>query len=325
MRETWNPAAAARGLREAGFGEVQEALPLSRLTAGRVGGPADVVLTVRTVEALAVAAGWLWQREYPFRILGGGSNVLAADAGYRGVIVLNTCRAMRQEEGAAGPRLWAESGANFGMLARRSAEQGLSGLEWAVSIPGTVGGAVVGNAGAYGGDVAGSLEVAEILHPSEGRSRWDSARLAYGYRSSWLKSHPGEAVVLGAGFRCQLTSSEAVKARMAEFVAQRQRTQPPGASWGSTFKNPPGDSAGRLLDEAGLKGLRRGDAQISPAHANFILNLGDARAADVRQLVEEARQRVKAQSGIELELEVELIGTWEPGGPGSIATGEAAV
>ena len=258
MTETWNPAAVARGLRETGFGEVQKSLPLSRLTAGRVGGPADVVLTVRTVEALAAAAGWLWQREYPFRILGGGSNVLAADAGYRGVIVLNTCRAMRQEEGAAGPRLWAESGANFGMLARRSAEQGLAGLEWAVSIPGTVGGAVVGNAGAYGGDVAGSLELAEILHQTDGRSRWNSARLAYGYRSSWLKSHPGEGVVLGAGFRCQLTSSEAVKARLAEFVAQRQRTQPPGASWGSTFKNPPGEFGGSITGRGRAEGLAQG-------------------------------------------------------------------
>jgi UDP-N-acetylmuramate dehydrogenase len=323
VTETWDPAAAARGLRETGFGEVKESLPLSRLTASRVGGPADVVLTVRTVEALAAAAGWLWQREYPFRMLGGGSNVLAADAGYRGVIVLNACRAMSQVEGAAGPSVVAESGANFGMLARRAAEQGLSGLEWAVSIPGTVGGAVVGNAGAYGGDVETSLELAEILHHSDGRRRWDSARLAYGYRSSWLKSHPGEAVVLGAGFRCQLASAEAVKARMAEFVAHRQRTQPPGASWGSTFKNPLGDSAGRLLDEAGLKGLRKGDAQISPVHANFILNLGEARAADVCQLVVEARKRVKAQLGVELELEVELIGAWDPGTLDSIAAGVA--
>jgi UDP-N-acetylmuramate dehydrogenase len=307
----WDPAGTARGLREAGFGEVQESLPMTRLTAGRVGGPADVVLTVRSAEALAAAAGWLWQRETPFRVLGGGSNVLVADAGIRGVIVVNACRGMRLEEGAAGPVVWAESGANFGMLARRTAEQGLSGLEWAASIPGTVGGAVVGNAGAFGGDVAGSLEVAEILHRADGRSRWEPARLAYGYRSSWLKSHPGDAVVLGAGFRCVRTGVEAVKGRMADFVAQRQRSQPPGASWGSTFKNPPGESAGRLLEEAGLKGLRRGDAQISPVHANFIINLGQARAEDVRSLIDEARERVAAHSGIELELEIEMVGDWE--------------
>jgi UDP-N-acetylmuramate dehydrogenase len=172
--------------------------------------------------------------------------------------------------------------------------------------------------------VAGSLEVAEILHRTSGRSRWDSERLGYGYRSSWLKDHPGEAVVLAAGFRCQLSSSEAVKDRMAEFVAHRQRTQPPGASWGSTFKNPPGDSAGRLLEEAGVKGMRRGEAQFSPVHANFILNLGNARASDVRQLVEQARRRVKDTSGVELELEVELFGAWDPGEPGSNEEGSGS-
>lgn len=323
MTGTWDPSSAAQGLRETGFGEVQELLPLARLTAARVGGPADVVLSVRTVEALAAAVGWLWQRELPFRVLGGGSNVLVADAGVRGVIVLNACRGMRLEDGASGPIVWAESGANFGMLARRAAEQGLSGLEWAASIPGTVGGAVVGNAGAFGGDVAGSLELAEILHHTDGRSRWEPARLAYGYRSSWLKSHPGDAVVLGAGFRCLRSSVEAVKGRMAEFVAQRQQTQPPGASWGSTFKNPPGDSAGRLLDEAGVKGLRRGDAQISPMHANFIINLGEARAADVRQLIEEARGRVKERLGVALELEIEMIGAWEPADSPASEDGEA--
>jgi UDP-N-acetylmuramate dehydrogenase len=236
--------------------------------------------------------------------------VLVADEGVREVIVLNEAKAVRFEDTAEGPRVWSESGASLGGVARRSAERGLTGLEWAASVPGTVGGAVVGNAGAHGGDVASVLHHAELLLREDGPATWPVERLEYGYRTSWLKRHPGEAVVTSATFAVGQGKVEETRARVQEFVAYRQRTQPPGASWGSMFKNPTGDFAGRLIEAAGLKGKRIGEAEISPVHANFFVNRGGARAVDVADLLRVARQTVETEAGVRLELEIELIGEW---------------
>jgi UDP-N-acetylmuramate dehydrogenase len=154
------------------------------------------------------------------------------------------------------------------------------------------------------------LEMATILHRTEGRKDWPTQDLAYEYRSSWLKRHSGEAVILSARLSLAKKTQAEIKAQMDTFLAYRRLTQPPGASMGSMFKNPPGESAGRLIEVAGLKGKKIGNAQISPLHANFFLNLGDARAADVFALIQEARKAVREQSGIELELEIELVGEW---------------
>ena len=307
---------------------------LARYTAARIGGPADALLQVDSAEDLAAAATHLWEMGLPFIILGGGSNILVSDLGVRGVVILNRARGFRFEQESEPPSVWAESGVNFGALARQAGARGLSGLEWAAGIPGTVGGAVAGNAGAHGGDVSGSLMVAEILHllcvdrpagKQVCREIWPVEKLEFGYRTSVIKGRRRDEpskkpsgieqglIVLSAQFRLERSKVEAIQARMDDFVAYRHKTQPPGASMGSMFKNPPGDYAGRLVEAAGLKGTRIGNVEISPLHGNFFVNRGDATAMDVLRLIELAREKVAGQFGVGLELEVELVGEWEAG------------
>ncbi len=290
---------------------------LARYTAARVGGPADVLLEVRSANELAQAIRLLWEEDLPYVILGGGSNVLLSDAGVRGVVVLNRARKVRFNSTARPPGVWAESGVNLGLVARQAAMRGLSGLEWAAGIPGTVGGALYGNAGAHGSDMSGNQPVAEILHCMDMRQageavreEWSMEKLELTYRSSVLKRLPGKAVILAALLRLEPGDPAAIQAKMDELVGYRRKTQPPGASMGSMFKNPPGDYAGRLIEAAGLKGLVVGDAQISSLHANFFLNLGRATATDIAALLRQARQAVFDRFGIELELEIEMLGEW---------------
>lgn len=290
---------------------------LARYTAARVGGPADVLLEVRSANELAQAIRLLWEEDLPYVILGGGSNVLLSDAGVRGVVVLNRARKVRFNSTARPPGVWAESGANLGLVARQAAMRGLSGLEWAAGIPGTLGGALYGNAGAHGSDMSGNQPVAEILHCMDMRQageavreEWSMEKLELTYRSSVLKRLPGKAVILAALLRLEPGDPAAIQAKMDELVGYRRKTQPPGASMGSMFKNPPGDYAGRLIEAAGLKGLVVGDAQISSLHANFFLNLGRATATDIAALLRQARQAVLDRFGIELELEIEMLGEW---------------
>jgi len=294
---------------------------LRRYTSARLGGAADALLEVSTVDELVRAAELLWSEGLDWIILGGGSNVLVSDAGFRGVVVLNRARRVRIQEKSSPPTVWAESGANLGRVARQVAGKGLAGLEWAAGIPGTIGGAVVGNAGAHGGDIAGNLVVAEILQRGEkvqegmpNRETWPVERLEYAYRTSLLKRQPGQAVVLAARLRLEHGTPEAILARMNELTSYRHRTQPPGASMGSMFKNPPGDYAGRLIEAAGLKGCRVGDAQISTLHGNFFVNLGRARAVDVYELIQVARRTVAEKFGVQLQLEIELVGEWSDRG-----------
>jgi UDP-N-acetylmuramate dehydrogenase len=290
---------------------------LSRYTAARLGGPAEALFVANTVSDLIQAVELAWREELPHVILGGGSNVLVSDAGVSALVIVNRARRTRFDEAAWPPVVWAESGANFGVLARQAAQHGLGGLAWAAGIPGTLGGAVVGNAGAHGGDMAGNLLMAEILHRTgAGREveitheQWSVNEMNYSYRSSQLKLQPGNAVVLSATLRLERSSPQVENSRLEELVMYRRRTQPPGASMGSMFKNPPGDYAGRLIEAAGLKGTCIGDAQISDLHANFFINRGDARAEHVRALIELAQREVAEQFGVMLELEVELIGEW---------------
>lgn len=298
-------------LRDAFDDELKENEQLARYTSARIGGPADFLLVVKSIQTLTAAALRLWDLGVDFRVLGGGSNVLVADTGFRGLVLLNQARGVRFWEADEGLRIRAESGASLGSLARRAVERGWSGLEWAATIPGTVGGAVVGNAGAYGGDIASCLEMAEILHLEVGVEQWPVDRLEYAYRDSWLKQHSGRAVVLAATLRMETSSPEDAQEEMRSLMDRRQRSQPAGASMGSMFKNPPGDSAGRLIEAAGLKGLRKGEAQISSKHGNFFINLGGASAMDIWELIQIVHERVSARFGIELDLEVELLGDWE--------------
>jgi UDP-N-acetylmuramate dehydrogenase len=290
---------------------LQRFVSLGRYTAARIGGAADWLITVESTDALAETVAKLWELEIPFFIFGGGSNLLVSDAGVREVVILNKARRIQFDLDSSPPTVWAESGANFGLLARQAASRGLSGLEWAAGVPGTVGGAVYGNAGAHGSDVAATLQVAEILHRTAygiQRQIWPARRFEFDYRSSLLKREKPEAVVLTARFNFQPGEAEAIQARMDEFNDYRRRTQPPGASMGSIFKNPPDDYAGRLIEAAGLKGTRIGGAEISPVHANFFINHENATASDVIKLIKLAQSTVADKFGIDLELEIELIG-----------------
>lgn len=294
------------------FGQgLRENEPMARYTSARIGGPVDFLIMADSADQLKATAQNLWKEEIPFRVLGSGTNILVADQGVRGVIVLNRACAVQFQETAGRLRLEVESGASLGKVARRAVKRGWSGLEWAASIPGTVGGAVVGNAGAHGCDIAGKLEMAEILQQEEGVEKWSADRLDYAYRDSWLKRHPGRAVVLSAVLRMEPSTPEETGAKMESFVSHRKSTQPNGASMGSMFKNPPGDYAGRLIEAAGLKGTKSGAAQISPKHGNFFINLGGATASDIWELIQMAREEVRVKFGVELEMEVELLGDWE--------------
>ena len=307
------------------------AQPLASHTALRIGGPADLVAVVENRSELRQAVVLSQEHGVPCRVLGGGSNVLVSDQGVRGLVVLNRARAVtfapaesspsRRAEAKKG-QVRAESGASLSRLARQCVDRGWGGLEWAAGIPGTVGGAVVGNAGAWGGDVATTLIQATVLEPGGDVVEWPVERFAYGYRSSILKQEfaaratrrreeaAARAVVLDAEFALQAGERSLLKARVGDIAARRRATQPPGATCGSVFKNPAGDYAGRLIDAAGMKGQRVGGAEISPIHANFVVNLGGATAADVMALIDLARQEVRTRFGVTLELEIELIGDW---------------
>ncbi len=285
-------------------------VPLAPYTSARIGGPADYLLEVKSASELKEAVVKLWNAEIPFRILGGGSNVLVADEGVREVVLLNKARERRFYEDDAGPHIWAESGAVLGTLARLAVDRGWSGLEWAATVPGTLGGAVVGNAGAHGSDMSQNLSMAEILQHAGKVEIWSCDQFEYGYRDSRLKREPGQYVVLTATLDLDIATMEACKERMRHFSEQRSKTQPAGASMGSMFKNPPGDYAGRLIEQAGLKGFTQGAVKISELHANFFVNHGEGTAQDVWRLIAEARDQVLRQFGIKLELEVELMGAW---------------
>jgi UDP-N-acetylmuramate dehydrogenase len=296
------------GLHEA-FGErLQENVSLAPYTSARIGGPADALMTVSSAEELADTVSRLWQMDVPCVILGGGSNVLVSDKGVRGVVVLNRAKDVRFDKGSR-PKVRAEAGVVFANLARRTASHGLSGLEWAATVPGTVGGAVYGNAGAFGGDMAGNLIQTELMTDA-GREIWPVERLEYEYRSSVIKRRRLRCVILWADLWLEHSSKEEVSEKISQFSARRKETQPPGASMGSMFKNPPGDYAGRLVEAAELKGTRIGNAEISQVHANFFINHGQTKAEDVRALANLARESVAKKFGIELELEIEFVGEW---------------
>ena len=224
------------------------------------------------------------------------------------MVVLNRAKGVRFHNGDQ-PSVTAESGVVFSNLANRCAAKGLAGLEWAATVPGTIGGAVYGNAGAFGGDMAGSLIWAELL-TGNGREKLTAEQMGYGYRTSILKRGELDGIVLCAELRLENSTKEAVSTTIEQFGAHRKATQPPGASMGSMFKNPNGDYAGKLIDTAGLKGTRIGNAEVSPVHGNFFLNHGSTRAEDIRALIELVMKTVKEKHGVDLELEVELVGEW---------------
>jgi len=289
---------------------LQENVQLAHYTTARVGGKAGALVVIQSSSEFASAAAFLWSHMLEFTILGGGTNILISDEGLPGVVLLNRARGIRIDTHSSVPVAWAEAGAGLAALAHQSALRGLSGLEWAAAIPGTVGGAVYGNAGAFGGDTATTLLLAEILDPQDGKVSLSAGDLHYEYRRSCLKREQSQAIVLSAAFKLETSTREAIQEKMVANSEKRHSSQPPGASLGSMFKNPPGDYAGRLIEAAGLKGKRIGGAEISSQHANFVINDDSARAKDIYQLVVLARDTVRQQFGVNLELEIELLGTF---------------
>lgn len=290
--------------------------PLARYTAARLGGTADwLYIASKSLEELIEVVGEAWATDIPVRVIGGGANVLVSDRGVRGLVVVNRVSEITFGTWHDGRVVSATAGVGLGVLAQKCQAQGLAGLEWAVSIPGTVGGAVINNAGAHGSDMAACVADVVVLQP-DGPKLYANDELTYAYRHSALKARPDKRfLVLLATLILLPDDPAAVKKRMAELVDYRKRTQPPGASLGSIFKNPPGDYAGRLIDAAGLKGTRIGSVSVSSVHANFFIHNpaegGTSAATDYYALIRHVQETVYAKSDIHLELEIELLGDWE--------------
>ncbi len=294
--------------------------PLARLTTIRTGGRARLFARPAGIEELEELLRWAALAAEEVGVVGSGSNLLVADAGFNGLVIKLDGQLSKIEP--EGTRILCGGGARLPAVSARAAQAGLTGLEFGVNIPGTVGGAVRMNANAYGGELAAVLEWAEVTS-AEGTERRAAGQLGFGYRSSGL--HPGE-VVARVSFALRRAQREDVKATLSDMRAMRKAAQPSGVkTFGSTFKNPDdpragGRTAGQLLEAAGCRGLRIGGASFSEKHANFIVNHGDARTADVIALMVEGRRRVRERFGLELEPEVQTLGPvavpadWADGG-----------
>jgi UDP-N-acetylmuramate dehydrogenase len=292
------------------FGDrLREGELMSRHTSARIGGPADFFVAAESADDLADAVREAMRQGVRYLVLGAGSNLLVSDRGVRGLVIKNRTTAISFEEQGDMIIARAESGVGLPALARQCILRGATGMEWAATVPGTVGGAVIGNAGAHGSDTAASIRLATILQGNGVVRDWSPAELKYEYRRSALKKS-GQGVVLAAEFVLKRGTPADIQATMESFITHRKRTQPPGASIGSMFKNPANDYAGRLIEATGLKGMRIGKAEISPIHANFFVNLGGASANDVYALISLAQSKVREKFGAELELEIELVGDW---------------
>jgi len=284
--------------------------PLARHTTFGIGGPADVYFAARNEEQLRGGLRAAHRHGVPAFILGAGSNVLFLDGGVRGLVIEN---ATDQVEGpmpnGAGYKVRVASGVSFAAVARRLAFAGYGGLEWACGIPGTLGGAAVYNAGAYGKSLADVLRGVRIADPENGIVEMRPEELALEYRNSaFTRGGLRDHVVLTVDLAVQKGDAAELRAKVREYDAQRLAAQPRGRNAGSMFKNPPEHPAWWLIDQVGLRGHRIGNAQISEQHTNFFLNLGGARAADVLALMDLARARVRERFGIELANEVALVG-----------------
>jgi UDP-N-acetylenolpyruvoylglucosamine reductase len=289
---------------------VRRDYPLARLTTVRTGGAADFFAQPDTEAALLEVLTWAGEDDLPIDVVGSGSNLLVADEGFRGLALKLVGNLAATEPDRASDRIYCGGGARLPSVAASAARWGLSGLEFGVNIPGTVGGAVKMNANAYGGELARVLQWIAIASAA-GPAKKTPDQLGFSYRSSNLQE--GE-VVYRACFALDRADPEEVRATMASMRARRHEAQPSGVkTFGSTFKNPEderagGRTAGQLLEAAGCRGLRVGGARFSPKHANFVENAGEASTADVLELMAAGRRRVHARFGVELQPEVQTLG-----------------
>jgi UDP-N-acetylmuramate dehydrogenase len=284
-------------------GQVLVGAPLAEYTSFRIGGPAMFLAVPSDREDLRAALAFARSEGLTVHLLGGGSNTLVRDGGLRGIAIrLDGFQSLER----CGDTVVAGAGVRISRLLAFCCRQGLSGLEILSGVPGTVGGAVWGNAGAWGGQTADPLSEVEILTAAGDTQVLPRAAIPFRYRASGL---PVGSVVVQASFALAPGDPTTIRRRISGYLVRRNASQPVEfRSAGSIFKNPPGDYAGRLVELAGLKGTRIGNAMISAKHGNYIVNLGGARAADVLALVRLAQERVRATAGIDLDLEIKVVG-----------------
>ena len=292
--------------------KAERAAPLAKLTTMRVGGPADLLVTAHNGFELRALIRFARSRSIPLTLLGRGSNVVISDRGIRGLVVHVRAEGSRVETTA----YIAEAGVPMARAATETQKAGLTGLEFGLAVPGTVGGAVWANAGAHGSDVKAVIESADVLLADGSEARLPAEELALEYRESRFKDQPPDGtgeIVLGARFRLEEASADRIKERLDDIRRWRQAHQPLGLpSAGSTFRNPAeGPSAGALIEAAGLKGLQQGGATVSEKHANFVVNDRKGTATDVRRLVDIVRARIRDEAGVELVPEVVFLGDWD--------------
>ncbi len=304
--------------------KAERAAPLARFTTMRVGGPADLLATAHNAFELRALVRFARSHDLPLTLLGRGSNLVISDRGVRGLVVHVRAEGSRIE----GSSYVAEAGVPMARAATETQKAGLTGLEFGLAVPGTVGGAVWANAGAHGSDVQAVLETADVLLADGTEARVPVEELGFGYRESRFKHPPATGpaeVVVGARFRLQPASEDEIKLQLDEIRRWRQAHQPLGIpSAGSTFRNPAdGPSAGALIEAAGLKGAQEGGATVSEKHANFIVNDRKGSGADVRRLVDRVRATVLETSGVDLEPEIVFAGDWD-GWPWPADPGEGA-
>jgi UDP-N-acetylmuramate dehydrogenase len=291
--------------------KAERAAPLARFTTMRAGGVADLFATAHNAFELRALVRFARSRDLPLLLIGRGSNIVISDRGVRGLVVLVRAEGSRID----GVTYQAEAGVQMARAATETQKAGLSGLEFGLAIPGTVGGAVWANAGAHGSDVRAILESADVILADGSEARLPASELGLGYRESRFKHPPvgrPSDVVVGARFRLEPASEQEIKARLDDIRRWRQAHQPLGIpSAGSAFRNPPdGPSAGALIDAAGLKGLQEGGATVSEKHANFIVNDRRGTAADVRRLMDRVRATILAANGVDLQPEIVFVGDW---------------
>jgi UDP-N-acetylmuramate dehydrogenase len=284
--------------------------PLRRYTAWKIGGPADALLEPGSVDELVEAVNQAREHGIPVTVLGGGTNVLVRDGGIRG-LTIRLAKSLTGVEIEA-ERVIAEAGVLYPVLANTTAGRGLRGLEFATGIPGTVGGAVYMNAGAYESETKDVLDWADVYRDGgvvrmENVETLHATSLHLSYRRSILQDHP-DWIVLRAGYTLAPGDPEELRARIKEFRARRMNGSPNRPSCGSTFKRPRGDFPGRVIEAAGLKGTRVGQIEVSPVHANYFVNLGSGTAREALDLMALVREKVRERLGVELEPEVRVIG-----------------
>ena len=304
---SWRTASKQAWLRS--LPGVSEDVPLASRTSFGIGGPADFFVEMSKPAPIEDAIKGAVERGIPYMLLGAGTNLLIADAGVEGLVI----RVVNREHHVDGRQVRAGAGLKMMRLARIAADAGLRGFEFAIGVPGTVGGAVYQNAGCWGKELSEVLVEVEGFMPGAGRTTWKQADLKFAYRTSALRDGKLKGgLVVEATIQLDRGDGEEAKAMMVKLTRERNETQPiKTRNCGSVFKNPPGDSAGRLVQAAGLKGAREGMAVISSLHGNFIVNEGGATAADVKKLIQRVQAEVRRRFNVELETEVEMAGRFK--------------